>query len=102
MRGRYFRETENASQPKVAIVNRSLANRYFAGEDPIGKQIYYDWAPNAPMEIVGVVDDIKEGPLESANLPVLYVPFDQNPKAWFAVLIRTAPNGQSAAGFGVR
>jgi len=48
------------------------------------------------MEIVGVVDDIKEGPLENANLPVLYVPFDQNPKAWFAILIRTAPNGQSA------
>jgi len=71
MRGRYFRETENASQPRVAIVNRSLANRYVAGEEPIGKQIYYDWAPNSPMEIVGVVDDIKEGPLESANLPVL-------------------------------
>ena len=96
IRGRYFRETENASQPRVAIVNRSLANRYFAGEDPIGKQVYYDWAPNLLMEIVGVVDDIKEGPLENPNLPVLYVPFDQNPKAWFAVLIRTAPNGQSA------
>jgi macrolide transport system ATP-binding/permease protein len=96
MRGRYFRETENASQPRVAIINRSLENRYFAGEDPIGKQIYYDWAPNSPMEIAGVVDDIKEGPLENANLPVLYVPFDQNPKAWFAVLVRTAPHGQSA------
>ena len=73
-----------------------MANRYFAGEDPIGKQIYYDWAPNAPMEIVGIVEDIKEGPLQNPNLPVLYVPFDQNPKAWFAVLIRTAPNGESA------
>jgi predicted permease len=96
MRGRYFGVQENASQPRVAIVNRSLANRFFAGEDPIEKQIYYDWAPNVPMEIVGVVDDVKEGPLENPNLPVLYVPFDQNPKAWFAVLIRTAPNGQSA------
>ena len=95
IRGRYFRETENASQPRVAIINRSLANRYFAGEDPIGKQIYYDWAPKAPMEIVGVVDDIKEGPLEKRNLSVLYVPFDQNPKAWFAILIRTAPGLQS-------
>jgi predicted permease len=94
IRGRYFRKTDNASQPKVALVNQSLVNRYFAGEDPVGKQIYYDWAPKAPMEIVGVVDDIKEGRLEKANLPVLYVPFDQNPKAWFAVVIRTAPSQQ--------
>jgi predicted permease len=94
--GRYFRPQENASQPRVAIVNRSLADRFLAGEDPIGKQIYYDWAPHLPMEIVGVVDDIKEGPLQNPNPPVLYVPFDQNPKAWFALLIRTAPNGQSA------
>jgi predicted permease len=96
MRGRYFRESENASQPRVAIVNRSLANRYFGSEDPIGKQIYYDHAPKALMEIVGVVEDVKEGPLENKELPVLYVPFDQNPKPWFAVLLRLAPNGQSA------
>ena len=95
IRGRYFRETENASQPRVAIINRSLSNQYFAGEDPVGKQIYYDWAPSAPMEIVGIVDDIKEGPIQDANLPVLSVPFDQKPKDWFAVLIRTSPTGQS-------
>lgn len=95
IRGRYFRENENASQPRVAIVNRSLASRYFAGEDPIGKQIYYDSAPKAPMEIVGVVDDIKEGPIDMSSLPVLYVPFDQNPRAWFAVLIRTSSTEQS-------
>jgi macrolide transport system ATP-binding/permease protein len=95
-RGRYFRETENASQPRVAIVNRSFAHRYFAGEEAEGKQIFYDWAPNSPMAIVGVVEDVKEGPLENPNIPVLYVPFDQNPKAWFSVLIRTLPNGESA------
>src|SRR5689334_21609144 len=52
IRGRYFRVQETASQPRVAIVNRSLASRFFAGEDAIGKQIYYDWAPNLRMEIV--------------------------------------------------
>jgi predicted permease len=98
IRGRYFRETEDASQPRVAIINRSLANRYFAGEAPIGREIYYDWAPKAAMEIVGIVEDIKEGPLENTNLPVLYVPFDQNPKDWFAVLIRTSPAQQSVFG----
>jgi predicted permease len=95
IRGRYFRETEDASQPRVAIINRSLAKKYFAGEDPIGKQIYYDWAPHLPIEVVGMVDDIKEGQLENANPPVLYVPFDQKPVGWFAILVRTSPTEQS-------
>jgi len=80
----------------VAIVNQSLARKYLNGEDAIGKRIYHDWAPEAPMEIVGIVDDIREGPIESPSIPVLYVPFEQKPVAWFAILIRTAQGGDSA------
>jgi predicted permease len=90
LRGRYFREGENASQPLVAIVNRAFASKYFRGENIIGKQIYYDFQPQLPIQIVGVVDDIKEGPLEGVALPVLYVPFEQKPVDWFAVLVRTS------------
>ena len=90
MRGRHFSEDEDASKPLVAIVNRTLANKYFSGEDPIGKQIYYDWKPKELMQIVGVVDDIKEGPLEGTPLPALYVPYNQNPCPWPAVLIRSS------------
>jgi ABC-type antimicrobial peptide transport system permease subunit len=75
----------------VAIVNRTLANRYFPGEDPVGKRIYNDWQPKLTMQIVGLADDIKEGSLEGAMLPALYVPFDQSPVAWFAILVRATP-----------
>ncbi len=75
----------------MAIVNRTLANRYFPGEDPVGKRIYNDWQPEQTMQIVGVADDIKEGSLEGATLPALYVPFDQSPVAWFVILARTTP-----------
>ena len=89
LRGRYFGEDEDASKPLVAVANRALANRYFPGEDPVGKQIYYDWAPLSMMQIVGIVDDIKEGPLEGTNMPALYVPYNQNPVAWPVVLVRS-------------
>ncbi len=89
-RGRYFREDEDASKPLVVIVNHSLANRYFPGEDPLGKQIYYDWDPKSPMQIIGIVEDIHEGPLEGRSSPAVYVPFNQNPAMWFAVLVRTS------------
>lgn len=95
MRGRYFSESEDSSKPLVAIINRSLASKYFGGKDPVGKQIYFDWAPEAPMEIVGLVDDIKEGPIEAPNMPVLYVPFNQKPVAWFAILVRTSSSDQT-------
>lgn len=95
LRGRYFRKFEDASKPLVAIVNRTLANRYFPGEDPVGKQIYNDWQPQQVMQIVGLVDDIREGALEGAMSPALYVPYDQSPVAWFAVLVRTSPTEAS-------
>lgn len=91
LRGRYFRDDEDLTKPLIAIVNRTLAKKFFGGEDPVGKQIYYDWQPRSPdMEIVGVVDDVKEGPLEGANMPVLYVPITQSPVGWPCILIRTA------------
>ena len=95
IRGRAFDETEDASKPRVAIINRSLAKKYFGEEDPIGRQIRFDWSPDSRMEVVGIVNDIKEGQLVDANLPTLYLPFYQNPVAWFAVLVRTSLNEQS-------
>jgi predicted permease len=88
--GRYFLDGEDASKPLVAIINRTLANKHFPGEDPIGKHIYYDRQPQLPMQIVGVVDDIKEGPLEGEAWPTLYIPFEQKPWPSFAVLVRTS------------
>ena len=63
-RGRYFGEDPDASKPQVAIVNQALVRKYFSGEDPIGKQLAYVSIPEKPLEIVGVVEDVKEGPLD--------------------------------------
>jgi macrolide transport system ATP-binding/permease protein len=88
-RGRYFRETDDASKPRVMIVNQTFARRYFPGEDAIGKYIRYDTA-SPVIEIVGVVDDIKEGPLDAEAQPVLYTPFEQQTGNGFFVVARMA------------
>ncbi len=51
--GRYFREADDASKPRVAIINQTMARQFFPGEDPIGKHIvdYYD--KSHPIEIIG-------------------------------------------------
>lgn len=89
-KGRFFTSADDVSKHLVVIVNRTLAKRYFSGEDPIGKQIYYDGAPQRPMEIVGVIDDVKEGNLEDTDWGALYVPNGQSPVAWPSILIRTS------------
>jgi predicted permease len=95
LRGRYFTEGEDASKPRVAIINQALAKQYFPGEDPIGKQLTYLSDPPTPMDIVGVVENIREGPLDTPIPPVLYVPFNQNSDNYFSLVVRTTQAEQS-------
>ena len=72
LRGRYFAETEDASKPHVAIINEAMAKKYFPGQDPIGQRIGDDQLKaDSLKEIVGVVDDIKEGPLDMTARPAI-------------------------------
>jgi macrolide transport system ATP-binding/permease protein len=84
LRGREFTEAEVAGARPVVILNETAALRYLPGEDPIGKPIVVG-APPA-REVVGVVADMKDGPLETPPLPAAYVPFDHTS---FALVIRT-------------
>ncbi len=96
LRGRYFSETDNASRPGVVIINQTLSKQYFSGDDPIGRKIGdADLTPESIKEIVGVVDDIKEGSLESEIWPAVYYPENQNPDSHFSLVVRTAQSEQS-------
>jgi predicted permease len=93
--GRFFAETDDASRPFVAIVNRAMQRQYFDGEDPVGKQIIHLSDDARPMEIIGVVGDIKEGQLDSQTPPVIYLPFKQGPRPYFVLIARTAQKEES-------
>jgi macrolide transport system ATP-binding/permease protein len=96
VRGRYFDETEDVSKPSVAIINQALAKQFFsADEDPIGKQLASTTVVAKPVEIVGIIEDIKEGSLDIATPPVLYIPFNQSPNNGFSVVVRTSQPEQS-------
>jgi macrolide transport system ATP-binding/permease protein len=91
LRGRYFLETEDASKPRIVIVNEALARKYFPGQDPVGQRIGDDQLSAGSLkEIVGVVDDIKEGPLDMTPRPAYYQPFNQATEDSFYLVVRTA------------
>jgi predicted permease len=94
--GRYFREDEDQSAPKVTIVNSSLARVYFPGEDPIGRIVGdTELTPSSLRTIVGVIEDIREGALDQAMVPTEYLPFNQDPSIGFVFLVRTSQDEDS-------
>jgi len=97
LRGRYFTDAEDASKPAVAVVDRNFANQFLPGENPIGKRILY--APTTtqpPIEIVGMVETMKEGAADKDTLPTLYVAFNQNPGGFFSLVVRTSQAAEAA------
>jgi macrolide transport system ATP-binding/permease protein len=96
LQGRYFSEADDASKPLVVVINQTLARKYFPGEDPIGKRIGdTELTPKSIKEIVGVVEDVKDGSLDSEIWPAVYYPFNQNTDSYFSVVARTSQAEES-------
>jgi len=95
IRGRYFTAADDdPAKPRVVILNEAFARKYFPGEDAIGRQIEYEGSHNR-MEIIGIVEDIKEGQLDTENRAAIYVPFTQDWFASFNLVVRTSQAEQS-------
>lgn len=91
LRGRTFTDSEDASKPRVVVINRTLAQKYYPGQDPIGQRFGdTNLDPGSIKEIVGVVDDIREGPLDSEIWPAYYFSTIQNPDNAFSIVVRTS------------
>lgn len=74
LRGRYFNEQDGKESTRVLIVSDGLAKRFWQSQDPIGKRL--KWGPPEShdpwLTVVGVVGDVKQGPLEEATVPHTY------------------------------
>ena len=96
LRGRFFTDAEDESKPGVVIINQALARKYFPGEDPIGKKVGdIKLSPKSIKEIIGIVDDIKEGALDSEIWPAEYHPFNQDPGSDYSLIVRTSQSPES-------
>jgi predicted permease len=94
--GRFFTEFDDASRPRVVIINQTLARKYFPGEDPLGKKIGdTKLSPDSLREVVGVVEDIRDGSLDAEIWPAVYYPFPQSPDTDFNIVVRTSQSEAS-------
>ncbi|HEX6943745.1 MAG TPA: ABC transporter permease, partial [Gemmatimonadaceae bacterium] len=85
--GRFFNDGDRADGAPVAILSETAAKRYWSGRQVVGGQLRFPWP--GWMSVVGVVADIRNNDLKEAELPAVYVPFDQNPEVPFAITVRS-------------
>jgi putative ABC transport system permease protein len=99
-RGRFLDDSDGADQPLVADVSQSFADRYFHGENPIGKFIKRgDDTSTAPwIRIVGVVGDIRYNILGAKETPPVYFPYQQGPDGYGFLAIETGGDPRTFAG----
>ena len=92
--GREFTRTDDENAPSVAIVNRTMVERYWRGQDPIGRrlQVKGRWA-----RVVGVAADSKYESVGETPKPFFYVPLRQDFDPEPDLYIRTAQSLQSTS-----
>jgi putative ABC transport system permease protein len=99
IKGRTFTDRDRDPAPPVAIVNATLAQRYFAGQDPIGKRVRFGDTSNGDdwITIVGIVGDSHNVGLNEPPTPLLYLPYDTFPLAFMGIVAKSSAGSGAVA-----
>jgi len=98
--GRPFDARDNAAAPPRVVVSKSLAEQWFPGEQPIGRQISLGPGPRAPIaDIIGVADDVKHRSLDAEGFwPTVYASAWQESSGSMILVVRSQrPNADVVA-----
>jgi putative ABC transport system permease protein len=95
--GRFVSESDTADAPKVAVINETLAARYFAGRSPIGRTLLL--GPSSPDQwaIVGIVGNVKNYEASDSGEPQIYLSHAQRPARDMTVVVRASGDPASLA-----
>lgn len=100
LRGRAFTEEDDADAPRVTVVSRAAAERFWPGQDALGRLVYFgapagDPEAGAPFEVVGVAEDVIYWPPDGAPQPEFYTPYPQHSYAFTMVIVRASVPARS-------
>ncbi len=76
--------------PGVVIIGKTLADKVFAGREPVGRRLAYNSFAGQTDLVIGVVGDVKIGGLDEAIRPVIYYPFRRFPGVGTNLVLRTS------------
>jgi putative ABC transport system permease protein len=85
LQGRLFSDADDADHPLVALINETMAQKLWPGEDPVGKRMARG---DTMLTVVGVVGDVYQYGLDSQKTMQLYLPFAQQPQRIMTMTVR--------------
>jgi predicted permease len=77
LRGREIRDSDTQNSQRVAVIDQTMADRFWHGQDPIGRHFSTADDPSHPMEVIGVAKNAVEDNIFWPDAPFFYVPFSQ-------------------------
>jgi len=86
LEGRYFSEADDADAPRVIVINKSMADRYWPDADAVGKRVRL-WGET--RMIAGIVGDLKDSPGELRAKPGFFFPVNQQAQSGLVLVVRT-------------
>lgn len=100
LEGRAFTAQDDQDTTPVVIINQAMANRFWPGDDPLGKRLRFGEANDPAYTIVGVVGNIKHMGLDAEEGAVMYQPHAQKRSPWLrwmTLVVRTTDDPMSLA-----
>ncbi len=102
--GRNLSEVDVVQKRMVAVVNQALADKFFRGEDPVGKRIQIitlahlpEPVPNPWVEIVGVTSNFKNRGVRQPIIPEAFIPYTVSGFGGFSLIVRTMGDPRAVA-----
>ncbi len=94
LRGRLFNQFDTSSSLRVAIINDTMAKRYWPNEDPVGRKFTLQERNRSEpgpltLEIAGVVSDLRQDGLDKTPRPEFFRPHSQSPSGSLIYVVRT-------------
>ncbi|MFB3825651.1 MAG: ABC transporter permease [Bryobacteraceae bacterium] len=86
LHGRVFGDHDHSQAPPVAIINETMARRFWPGQDPVGRHFLLG---EKDHEIAGVVEDVRVNAIEESPQPYMYVPVKQSSHGSLTLMVET-------------
>ena len=97
LKGRLFNEDDSAASQNRIVINQTMAEKHFGGEDPIGRKVRVAWNNERGDEIIGVVGDVRHAGLHEMPRAMTYWPYPRFSYPGLTIALRTSSDPHAVA-----